>query len=65
MARHFTSADAFIITESGKAVISFPEREQVLKPGSTLPIPANDPHSVTALEDFAAYLVLAVPAPSR
>jgi len=58
MPRHFAATDAFIIAQEGKAEIVFPDRSIALAPGSTLPIPVREPHSLMATEDFMAFVVL-------
>ena len=58
MPRHFAATDAFIIAQEGKAEIVFPDRRIALVPGSTQPIPVREPHSLTASEDFTAFVIL-------
>ncbi|GGG27722.1 cupin domain-containing protein [Pontibacter amylolyticus] len=59
MPRHYASSDAFLVIREGKAVLKLQEREVELGSGSTLHIPAKEPHSLHVLEDFAATVVLA------
>ncbi len=59
MPLHHASSDAFLVIRVGKAVLKLREREVVLEPGDTMVIPANEPHSLHVLEDFAASVVLA------
>lgn len=59
MPRHFAASDAFIIVEKGKAKVSFQDRDEALEQGATLSIRAREPHSLTDLEDFKAFVVLA------
>ncbi|WP_018477369.1 cupin domain-containing protein [Pontibacter roseus] len=59
MPRHYASSDAFLFVREGKAVLKLQEREVTLESGFTLLIPANEPHSLHVLEDFAAAVVLA------
>lgn len=59
MPQHSASSDAFIMVEKGSAVISFREREVVLEPGSSFPIPANEAHQLRVLKDFNAFVVMA------
>ena len=58
MPRHFAATDAFVIAQEGKAEIVFPDRRIALVPGSTQPIPVREPHSLTASEDFTAFVIL-------
>lgn len=62
MPRHYASSDAFLVIRQGKAVLKLQEREVVLESGATIAIPANEPHSLHILEDFAATVVLAADA---
>ncbi|WP_241739174.1 cupin domain-containing protein [Pontibacter beigongshangensis] len=57
MPRHFVTSDAFIMVEQGQANITFKSGDTVLASGDTLHIPAREPHSVAASEDFKAFIV--------
>lgn len=57
MPRHFAASRALIIVERGQAEIKFEDRSTVLAPGDTLHIPAREPHSLLASEDFNAVVV--------
>lgn len=58
MARHYASSDAFLVIREGKGILKLPEREVELQPGTTLAIPANEPHSMHVLKGLAATVVL-------
>lgn len=62
MPRHYASSDAFLIVEKGKANVRLLKKEEVLAQGTTLHIPADEPHNLQVLEDFIAYVVLAADA---
>lgn len=59
MPRHFASSDAFIIVEKGEAKLSLSTKVEILKPGTSFPIPAKEPHTLQILADFKAFVVLA------
>lgn len=57
MPRHFAASDAFIIVEKGQAKVNFQDRSTALATGDTLHIPAREPHSLLASEDFKAVVI--------
>ncbi|WP_083610322.1 cupin domain-containing protein [Pontibacter flavimaris] len=59
MPRHYASSDAFMVVKAGKGILKLRGRELTLEAGTTLLIPANEPHSLYILENFAAEVVLA------
>ena len=59
MPRHVATSDAFVIVESGTALLIFSEQTYELSKGVNMPIPANEQHMLKILEDFKAYIVLA------
>ncbi|MEO7522665.1 MAG: cupin domain-containing protein [Ferruginibacter sp.] len=59
MPRHFATSDAFVIVESGNALLICKGETCELKQGSSFSIPANEPHKLKIIKDFKAYLVLA------
>jgi len=59
MPRHVATSDAFVIVESGKALLIFAGETYELSKGVNMPIPANEQHMLKILEDFKAYIVLA------
>lgn len=59
MPRHFATSDAFVMVESGNALLFYKEEAYELKQGSTLSIPAHEPHLLRVVEDFKAFIVLA------
>ena len=59
MPRHVATSDAFVIVESGKALLIFAGETYELSKGVNMPIPANEEHMLKILEDFKAYIVLA------
>lgn len=58
MPRHFATSDAFLIVESGKALLIFEKETYELDQGSTQSIPANALHMLKIIDDFKAYIVL-------
>lgn len=59
MPRHFVTSDAFIIVESGNALLIYKGEVHELKPGSNLSIPANESHLLKIITDFKAFIILA------
>jgi quercetin dioxygenase-like cupin family protein len=59
MPRHVATSDAFVIVESGTALLIFSEQTYELSKGVNMAIPANEQHMLKILEDFKAYIVLA------
>lgn len=59
MPRHVATSDAFLIVESGKALLIFEKETVELSKGVTQPIPANEQHMLKIIDDFKAYIVLA------
>lgn len=59
MPRHAATSDAFLIVESGKALLIFEKETYELSQGTTQPIPANEEHMLKVIDDFKAYIVLA------
>jgi quercetin dioxygenase-like cupin family protein len=59
MPRHFATSDAFIMVESGNALLVCKGETCELKRGSTVSIPSHEPHLLKVIEDFRAFVVLA------
>lgn len=59
MPRHVATSDAFLIVESGKALLIFEKETFELDGGSTQPIPANEEHMLKIIDDFKGYIILA------
>lgn len=59
MPRHFATSDAFVIVESGNALLIYEDETAELKKGSNLSIPSHEPHLLKVTEDFKAFIVLA------
>ncbi|HVW95902.1 cupin domain-containing protein [Mucilaginibacter ginsenosidivorans] len=59
MPRHFTTSDAYVIVESGNALLIYKSETSELKKGMSLSIPSHEPHILKVIEDFKAYIVLA------
>jgi quercetin dioxygenase-like cupin family protein len=59
MPRHFTTSDAYVIVESGNALLIYKSETSELKKGMSLSIPSHEPHLLKVIEDFKAYIVLA------
>ncbi|MEO6849124.1 MAG: cupin domain-containing protein [Mucilaginibacter sp.] len=59
MPRHVSTSDAYIIVESGNALLIYRGETYELTPGSNMSIPSHEPHILKVIEDFKAYLVLA------
>ncbi|HEY9364352.1 MAG TPA: cupin domain-containing protein, partial [Chitinophagaceae bacterium] len=58
MPRHFATSDAFVIVESGNALLIYKGETCELKKGTSLSIPAHEPHILKVIEDFKAYIIL-------
>ena len=58
MPRHVATSDAFLIVESGKALLIFEKETVELSGGSTQPIPAHEEHMLKIIDDFKAYIVM-------
>jgi quercetin dioxygenase-like cupin family protein len=59
MPRHFATSDAYVIVESGNALLVYKGETTELRKGSNLSIPSHEPHLFKVIEDFKAYIVLA------
>jgi quercetin dioxygenase-like cupin family protein len=59
MPRHVATSDAFLIVESGKALLIFEKETVELSQGTTQPIPANEEHMLKIIDDFKGYIVMA------
>ena len=59
MPRHVATSDAFMIVESGKALLIFEKETFELSQGVTQSIPANEEHMLRVVDDFKAYIVMA------
>lgn len=59
MPRHIATSDAFLIVESGKALLIFEKETFELNQGVTQSIPANEEHMLKIIDDFKGYIILA------
>lgn len=59
MPRHLATSEAFVIVESGEALLVYKGETNELGPGSTEAIPANEPHLLKVTSDFKAFIILA------
>ena len=59
MPGHMATSDAFLIVESGEALLIFEKETVELSKGITQSIPANEQHMLKIIDDFKAYIVLA------
>lgn len=58
MPRHFATSEAFVIVESGNALLICKGETSELVKGSTLTIPSHEPHILRVIQDFKAMIVL-------
>ncbi len=59
MPRHFATSEAFVIVESGEALLIYKGDTYELGPGSSEAIPAHEPHLLKVISDFKAFIILA------
>jgi quercetin dioxygenase-like cupin family protein len=59
MPRHFATSAAFVIVESGNALLICKGETSELVRGSTLSIPSHEPHILKVVQDFKALIVMA------
>jgi len=59
MPRHTATSDAYIIVESGNALLIFKGETYELNKGSNMTIPSLEPHLLKVIGDFKAFVVLA------
>lgn len=59
MPRHFATSDAFVVVESGNALLICKNETSELVKGSTLSIPSHEPHILKVIQDFKALIVMA------
>lgn len=59
MPRHFATSAAYVIVESGNALLICKDETSELVTGSTLSIPSHEPHILRVIQDFRAMIVLA------
>ena len=57
--RHIATSDAFVIVESGDALLVYEGETHELGSGSYESIPAFEPHLLKVISDFKAYIILA------
>ena len=62
MPRHFATSDAFVVVESGNALLICKGETNELVKGSTLSIPSHEPHILKVVQDFKALIVMAADA---
>jgi len=59
MPRHCATSDAFVIVESGNALLICKGETAELVKGSKLSIPSHEPHILKVIQDFKALVVMA------
>ena len=59
MPRHFVTSAAFVIVESGNALLICKGETSELVKGSTYSIPSHEPHILKVVQDFKALVVMA------
>lgn len=59
MPRHLATSDAYIIVESGNALLIFKGETYELSQGSNMTIPSREPHLLKVITDFKAFVILA------
>ena len=59
MPRHYATSDAFVIVESGNALLICKGETAELVKGSKLSIPSHEPHILKVIQDFKALVVMA------
>jgi len=60
MPRHSADHDAYLVVETGNALLIFKEEKFELETGSFLKIPANEQHILKVIKDFKAILILGI-----
>ena len=58
LSEHTAPFDAFVHILDGVADISISERKYLLKSGEVILMPANEPHSLKAIEPFKMLLIM-------
>lgn len=58
MPRHVATSDAFLIVESGSALLVYGSETYELNKGDNISIPTNEQHLLRPIEDFKGYIVL-------
>jgi quercetin dioxygenase-like cupin family protein len=59
MPRNFATSDAYLIVESGNALLIYKGETLELVNGTNFSIPAHEPHILKVISDFKAFIVLA------
>ncbi|GAB2977522.1 hypothetical protein GCM10027049_10850 [Mucilaginibacter puniceus] len=59
MPRHSATSDAFLIVETGEALLVYKGDTYELASGAYQTIPAFEPHLLKVISDFKAYIILA------
>lgn len=59
MPRHYATSDAFIIVQSGSALLILNGETAELVQYSTISIPSHEPHILKVIQDFKALVVMA------
>jgi quercetin dioxygenase-like cupin family protein len=59
MPRHLATSEAFVIVESGEALLVYKGETYELGPGSSEAIPTHEPHLLKVISDFKAFIILA------
>ena len=58
IAEHTTPFDALVNVVDGQAEITISEKQQIVKAGEVLLMPANDPHALKAITRFKMVLTM-------
>lgn len=58
LSEHTSPYDAFVYVLDGQAIITIEEKEQTVKAGEMLIMPANLPHALKAVQPFKMMLVM-------
>ncbi|QHS56593.1 cupin domain-containing protein [Mucilaginibacter sp. 14171R-50] len=59
MQRHYATSEAFVIVESGNALLICKGETAELVQGSRIAIPSHEPHMLKVIRDFKALVVMA------
>jgi len=59
MPEHHATSEAVIVVKTGEAVLKMDKKEQILKSGDTIILPARKNHSLHINKDFNAIVTLA------
>ncbi len=60
MPPHYSTKEAVIVVQEGRALLKMPDSDHVLKKGCTFIIPAGKEHTLKIQQDFKAVAIMAV-----